>query len=294
MKCRLCPHKCGAYRDNNTKGGNCQSSLAPSVGRIAPHYWEEPPISGNKGSGAVFFAGCTLKCVYCQNFEISHNLIPCSAISCETLADEIKRLEETGVHNINLVSATHYVPAILKAFEIYKPKIPVVYNSSGYERVETLRSLEGIVDIYLPDFKYSQNDLAEKYSSVPDYREVATKALEEMFRQKGKLTLSQDGIAEKGVLVRHLILPGHTKNSMGVLDILSENFGDLVTVSLMGQYVPCGKAAEYEKLRRKITKREYQKVLSYLIALGLDGFAQELEAADKEYIPSWDYNSKRE
>ena len=294
MICRLCPHKCGAYRDINTKGGNCNQSLMPSIAKIAPHYWEEPPISGTRGSGAVFFGGCTLKCIYCQNFEISQGDHPCPTISAETLADEMKKLEAMGVHNINLVSATQFVPEILKAFEIYKPKIPVVYNCSGYERVETLRSLEGIVDIYLPDFKYSQNELAISYSGAPDYREVATEALREMLRQKGKFTVSPNGIAERGVLVRHLILPGHTKNSMGVLDILSENFKDLVTVSLMGQYLPCAKALSHPKLSRKITKREYQKVLDHLMDLDLDGFAQELESACEDYIPVWDYSSCEE
>ncbi len=268
--------------------------LTPSVARISPHFWEEPPISGTKGSGAVFFSGCTLGCVYCQNFEISQGSKNFPKVSAETLADEYKKLEESGVHNINLVSATQFLPTVIRSFEIYKPKIPVVYNTGGYERVETLRALEGIVDIWLPDFKYSDNTLAELYSHAPDYREVATEALREMFRQKGKLTIDSEGIAEKGVLVRHLILPGHTKNSMGVLDILKDNFGDSVTVSLMGQYVPHGKASDFKNLGRKITKREYEKVFSHLLNLELDGFAQELEAADESYIPSWDYNSESE
>lgn len=250
--------------------------------------WEEPPISGEKGSGAVFFSGCTMKCIYCQNYEISADN---KGVEIEpiTLAREYKRLEEAGVHNISLISATQFLPEILRSFEIYMPKVPIVYNCGGYERVETLKALEGIVDIYLPDFKYSDNALGEEYSGVKNYRETAEKALEEMLRQTGKLTLDSDGIAQKGVLVRHLVLPNHTRNSIGVLDILKENFGDDINVSLMGQYIPHGKAVNHPKLNRKITKREYQKVLDHLIDLELDGFAQELQSADESFIPLWNY-----
>lgn len=293
MKCRLCPHKCGAYRDFDTAGGKCNLPLTARVARIAPHFWEEPPISGTKGSGAVFFSGCTLGCVFCQNYEISSDCqgVP---ITAETLSHEYKRLEDMGVHNINLVSATHFIPQIIKSFELYRPNIPVVYNCSGFERVETLRALEGIVDIYLPDFKYSDDALALAYSGCENYSAVASKAIGEMLRQKGNLSLDGRGIAQKGVIVRHLVLPNHTKNSMGVLDILKENFGDNITVSLMGQYIPHGKAHEYPKLNRKITKREYEKVLNHLWDLGLDGFMQELNSADESYIPQWDYSSKTE
>lgn len=237
----------------------------------------------------MFFSGCTMNCIYCQNFEISAEHRG-AIISAETLADEYKRLEEQGVHNIDLISATQYLPVILRSFEIYRPNIPVVYNCGGYERVETLRALRGIVDIYLPDFKYSDNALAKEYSGAINYVETATKALEEMLCQVGSLTLDDNGIAQKGVLVRHLVLPNHTKNSIGVLNILKENFDDRITLSLMGQYIPHGKALNHPKLGRKITKREYQKVLDHLIDLELDGFAQELKSADEGYIPLWDYN----
>ncbi len=293
MKCRLCPHKCSAYRDLNTRGGKCNLSLTPKVARIAPHFWEEPPISGTRGSGAVFFSGCTLNCVFCQNYDISSKCKGVS-ISAETLSEEYKRLEEMGVHNINLVSATQFLPEIIKSFELYTPKTPVVYNCGGFERVETLRALEGIVDIYLPDFKYSDDALALNYSGCENYVDTATKAIGEMLRQKGNLSLNEEGIAKKGVIIRHLVLPNHTKNSIGVLNILKENFGVDITVSLMGQYIPHGKANEYPKLSRKITKREYEKVLSHLWDLGLDGFAQELKSADESYIPEWDYNSNTE
>ncbi len=290
MNCRLCPNKCSAYRDKTTAGGKCNITTAPKVARIAPHFWEEPPISGEKGSGAVFFSGCTMKCIYCQNAEISADNYG-AEIDAHTLAQEYKKLEETGVHNIDLISATQFLPEILRSFDIYMPKVPIVYNCGGYERVETLRALDGIVDIYLPDFKYADDDLGLEYSGVENYRETAEKAIEEMLRQTGRLTLDSDGIAQKGVLVRHLVLPNHTKNSIGVLNILKEKFGDDVTVSLMGQYIPHGKAVNHPKLSRKITKREYQKVLDHLIDLEHDGFAQELQSADDSFIPLWNYKN---
>lgn len=291
MNCKLCPHKCGVLRTKDTPGGKCGLSLTPKVARIAPHFWEEPPISGTRGSGTVFFSGCTLSCVYCQNYKISAEKKG-TTITAEGLAEEYKKLEEKNVHNINLVSATQVLPEIIKSFEIYKPKIPVVYNCGGFERVETLKALEGIVDIYLPDFKYADNTLGFEYSGAENYREVALSAITEMFKQKGELTLDDDGIAQKGVLVRHLVLPNHTKNSIEVLNILKENFGDLLTLSLMGQYTPSGKACEYSKLSRKITKREYQKVLNHLLDLEIRGYSQELTAATEEYIPDWDYKAE--
>ena len=290
MICKLCPHKCAAFKDKNTYSGKCGVSTNIKVAKIAPHFWEEPCLSGTKGSGAIFFSGCTLKCIYCQNSEISAQFQGVE-ITPEILADEYKRLEEQGVHNIDLISATQFLPEILRSFDIYKPRIPIVYNCGGYERADTLRSLEGIVDIYLPDFKYSDNSLAKEYSGADNYTEVATLAIEEMFRQAGKLCINDDGIAEKGVLIRHLVLPNHTKNSIGVLNILKENFSDNLTVSLMGQYTPYAKALGHPKLNRKITSREYNKVLNHLIDLDIDGFAQELKSADESYIPKWDYKN---
>ena len=288
MECRLCPHKCGIYKDKTTQGGICKVSTRIKVARIAPHYWEEPSVSGTNGSGAIFFSGCTLKCIYCQNFEISAENKGVE-ITPAILAEEYKKLEAAGVHNIDLISATQFLPEILRSFEIYKPKVPIVYNCGGYERVETLKSLDGVVDIYLPDFKYSDNALALEYSGAENYVETATAAIGEMLRQKGSLKLDENGIAQKGVLVRHLVLPSHTKNSIGVINILKENFGDSITLSLMGQYIPHGKALNHPKLSRKITKREYEKVLDHLIDCGLDGYAQELKSADESYIPQWDY-----
>ncbi len=291
MNCKLCPHKCGALRTKDTIGGKCGLTTDIKVARIAPHMWEEPPISGTRGSGTVFFSGCTLSCVFCQNYKISAENFGTS-ITAKKLSEEYKKLEDMGVHNINLVSATQFLPEIIKSFEIYKPSVPVVYNTGGFERVKTLKALEGIVDIYLPDFKYSDNKLGLEYSGAENYVETALSALSEMFRQKGKLILDDNGIAQKGVLVRHLVLPNHTRNSIEALNILKENFGDLLTLSLMGQYTPQGLACNHQKLSRKITKREYQKVLTHLWNLEIDGYSQELESASEEYIPKWDYEAK--
>lgn len=249
--------------------------------------WEEPPISGTNGSGAVFFSGCTLRCVFCQNYEISA-LNNGRVITPEKLADEFKRLEQSGVHNINLVSPTPYVDCIIEALGIYRPGLPIVYNSSGYERVETLKKLEGYVDIYLPDFKYSDNSLARDYSKADNYVEITLSAIKEMLRQTGEAKFGDSGLMLKGVIIRHLVLPNHTKNSLGVLDIIKENFPDTL-ISLMGQYTPHGEIEKYPRLQRKITAREYEKVRNYLFDLDLDGFAQELSSADERYIPQWDY-----
>ncbi len=258
------------------------------VARIAPHLWEEPCISSKNGCGAVFFSGCTLKCVYCQNYEISHKNEG-RFISEQELSEKLRELEESGVHTIEFISATQYVDKLIETLDIYKPSVPLIYNCGGYERIETLKKLEGYIDVYLPDFKYSDNELAKKLSKCDNYREVTTNAISEMLRQQPNLIFGEDGIIQKGVIVRHLVLPSHTKNSIGVLNIIKEQFDDRVLISLMGQYTPYAKALELEGLNRKITKREYDKVLSELMRLELDGFAQELESADKSYIPQWDY-----
>ncbi len=287
MICNLCPRGCGAERQKYSGNGFCRTGYLPKVARIAPHMWEEPCISGTNGSGAVFFSGCTLRCAYCQNYEISA-LNNGTVISVNKLSDEIKRLENLGVHNINLVSPTHYVQSIIKALDIYKPDIPIVYNCSGYEDLKTLKSLEGYINIYLPDFKYSSNELGKKYSYAENYVEIATNAINEMLRQTGKVVFNDKSIMEKGTIIRHLVLPNHTKNSIGVLNIIKDNFNDCM-ISLMGQYIPLGKANEFKELSRKITVREYNKVKNYLFDLGIDGFVQELSSADEKYVPTWDY-----
>lgn len=260
----------------------------PVVARVAPHFGEEPCISGTKGSGTVFFSGCTLKCVFCQNYEISHS-VKGKLLTPAELADCYKTLEQQGVHNINLVTADHFAPAVVKSLEIYKPHVPIVYNCSGYTSPATLNMLDGLVDIYLPDFKYSDDTLAIKYSSAPNYVNTVTASVMEMIFQTGLPEFDSDGIMKRGVIVRHLILPSHTRNSIDVLKIISNMFGSQVMVSLMCQYIPMGKAADYPKINRKITRREYDKVKLEMMQLGLDGFTQELSSADAKYIPDWNF-----
>ena len=288
MVCNLCPRKCNAIRDELIGSGFCKCGEKMKVARIAPHYWEEPCISSENGCGAVFFSGCTLKCVYCQNYEISSENNG-RYISSIELSEKLKELEQSGVHTIEFVSATQYVDKIIETLDIYKPSVPIIYNTSGFEDIETLRKLDGYIDVYLPDFKYSDDALAKKLSNCENYSEIAINAIKEMLRQCPDLTFDDNGIIQKGVIIRHLVLPNHTKNSIGVLRLIKEHFSDSVLLSLMGQYTPYAKAFDYPDINRKITPREYDKVLDELIALDLDGFAQELESADKSYIPQWDY-----
>ena len=288
MICNLCPRKCNAKRDENTALGFCKCADTMKVAKIAPHLWEEPCISGENGCGAVFFSGCTLKCVYCQNFEISHENNGYSITPVE-LSEKLRELENSGVHTIEFVSAAQYVDKIIETLEIYRPSVPLIYNTSGFESVETLRKLEKYIDVYLPDFKYSDDLLAKKLSRCDNYTKTATDAICEMLRQQPKLSFDENGIIKKGVVIRHLVLPNHTKNSIGVLNIIKDKFDDKVLISLMGQYIPYGKAFDHDDISRKITKREYNKVLDHLVTLELDGFAQELESADKSYIPKWEY-----
>lgn len=288
MICNLCPRKCNACRTEHQGNGFCGAGTLPVVARVAPHFGEEPCISGTKGSGTVFFSGCTLKCVFCQNYEISDGHKG-RAVTPKELADCYKRLEEQGVHNINLVTADHYVTAVAESLNIYKPSVPVVYNCSGYTSPKTLSILDGLVDIYLPDFKYSDDTLAIKYSSAPNYVNTASAAIKEMIFQAGTPVIDEDGMMKKGVIVRHLILPSHTKNSLGVLDIIKRSYDKQVLVSLMCQYVPVNKAHDFPKINRTITRREYDKVKSELYALGLDGFTQDLSSASTDFIPDWDF-----
>lgn len=288
MICNLCPRKCNACRTEHQGNGFCGAGTLPVVARVAPHFGEEPCISGTKGSGTVFFSGCTLKCVFCQNYEISDGHKG-RAVTPKELADCYKRLEEQGVHNINLVTADHYVTAVAESLDIYKPSVPVVYNCSGYTSPKTLSILDGLVDIYLPDFKYSDDALAIKYSSAPNYVNTASAAIKEMIFQVGTPVIDDDGMMKKGVIVRHLILPSHTKNSLGVLDIIKRSYDRQVLVSLMCQYVPVNRAHDFPKINRTVTRREYDKVKSELYALGLDGFTQDLTSASTDFIPDWDY-----
>ena len=290
MICNLCPRKCGAVRTAHSGNGFCKMGELPVVARVAPHYGEEPCISGTKGSGTVFFSGCTMRCVYCQNYEIS-NEDSGRTITPERLAECYKELEDKGVHNINLVTADHFANAVVKSLESYKPRIPIVYNCSGYTSPKTLSMLDGLVDIYLPDFKYADDFLAVKYSSAPNYVNTAVAAIHEMTFQVGLPQFDDDGIMKKGVIVRHLILPAHTKNSLEVLDIIKRRFGNQVLLSLMCQYIPMGKVSdrEFSRINRKITRREYDKVKLEMMRLGIDGFTQELSSADESYVPEWDF-----
>ena len=286
IRCTLCPRECNAERFESYGKGYCKMGILPKISRAAPHMWEEPCISGTKGSGTIFFTGCVLGCVFCQNYQISA-MGQGRTITVRELSEHIKRLEDMGVHNINLVSPTPYIDSIIEALEIYRPSIPVVYNTGGYERTETLKRLEGIVDIYLPDLKYVSSEKAAKYSGAADYPEYALAAIEEMVRQTGTPVLDDDGIMQRGTIVRHLILPSNTKNSVEVIRYLDKAFGDRILVSLMGQYIPEGKAEDYPEINRTITQREYDKDLRVHWDTSLDGFAQELDSANKKYIPEF-------
>lgn len=288
MICHICPRKCNAVRTEHSGSGFCGMGTLPVAARVAPHFGEEPCISGTRGSGAVFFSGCTLKCLYCQNYEIS-TLNKGTTLTIGQLADCYKMLEEAGVHNINLVSADHFVPAVAESLALYRPHVPVVYNCSGYTSPQTLTMLSGLVDIYLPDFKYSSDATALALSKAPNYVNTTSAAIQEMIFQVGTPEFDDEGIMQKGVIVRHLILPAHTRNSIGVIDLVRRLYGNQVYFSLMSQYVPWGEAKHHAKLGRTITRREFEKVRRELFQSGLEGYTQELSAASADYIPDWDF-----
>ena len=289
--CTLCPRECHVNRENK-KRGYCGMDSRIYAARAALHMWEEPCISGEKGSGAVFFSGCGLRCIFCQNREIAIGKDG-KEISVEKLGEIFLNLEKQGAANINLVTGAHYVPQIREALSIAKEKglsVPVVYNSSGYEKVETLKLLEGYVDVYLPDFKYMEVSLAEAFSNAPDYPERAKEAIEEMVRQTGKCVFNEEGYLEKGTIVRHLILPGHTVNSKKVLDYLHNTYGNKIFISIMNQYTPVYEQKVYKELNRKVTEREYKKVLDHALEIGVEnGFWQTGDTAKESFIPSFNY-----
>ncbi|MEE3439211.1 radical SAM protein [Ruminococcus sp.] len=287
MICNLCPRKCNAERNDSVGKGYCKMPKSLYVSRVAHHYWEEPVISGKKGTVAVFFTGCTLDCIYCQNREISHNNLG-RKVTIDELAKEVTLLLDKGAESLSFITPSHYTNGIIQLLDIISPTVPVVYNTSGFDSIETLKKLEGYIDIYLPDLKYSNNDLGLKYSNVRNYFDITSKAIEEMVRQTGKPVINQDGIMEKGTMVRNLVLPSHTKNSIEVINYLAEKYGDKILFSLMGQYIPYGDAKNHKKLHRKITKREYEKVLLAFESSGLNGYCQELSSASEKYIPEWD------
>ena len=286
--CTVCPRQCGARRDDTANvGGFCRMPAAPRLARAALHFGEEPCISGTRGSGTVFFSGCVLTCAFCQNAEISRG--GCGeTVTPSRLADIFRELEAAGAHNINLVSPTPFVPSIIAALSLYKPKIPIVYNSGGYERVETLKRLEGLVDIYLPDLKYTDNTLSAALSGAADYFDYAAPAIDEMVRQTGKAIFDKDGILQRGTVIRHLVLPGHTRASMAVLDFLKA-YKDTAYISLMFQYTPLADIAGFPTLSRRLTKRECEKVWAYMEACGFEnGYVQSRDSAGTQMIPAFD------
>lgn len=286
MICNQCPRKCNIER--TTAVGYCKSPESFRLSRAALHFWEEPCISGKNGSGAVFFSGCNLGCVFCQNYEISHENKGIT-VDDDELLDMFDNLIAQGAENINLVNPTHYAVQLATLLKKHKPSVPVVYNSSGYESVQTLKMLDGLVDVYLPDFKYIRSDKALKYSRAEDYPEVAMYVLEEMYRQRGKTKFDENGIMKKGMIIRHLILPSNTNSSLKILDFINEKFPNAY-VSLMAQYTPCNDLSAVPELDRKITEREYNKVVDYALNLGMDKiFIQSIESADEKFIPDFDF-----
>ena len=287
--CSDCPRRCGAERSDTKSGGVCASPALPRVARAAPHFGEEPCISGSRGAGTIFFTGCNLRCVFCQNRAISRGGEG-RAVSVEALRSMMLRLRDEGVHCIDLVTPTHYLRAVREALEGLELGIPVVWNSSGYESVDALRTLEGLVQVYLPDYKYSDAALAKRYSAAADYPEAASAAIREMFRQTGPYRMDEDGLLVSGVLIRHLILPGEIENSMGAIDFVSESFPPgSVLFSLMSQYTPIGRPEKYPALQRRVDSGENEHLIRYMRRCGLtDGYWQETSSATEEQIPAFD------
>ncbi|MBQ4434610.1 MAG: radical SAM protein [Clostridia bacterium] len=286
MGCNLCPRRCDAVRTSETGEGYCRAGTAPRIARAALHYWEEPCISGTRGSGTIFFSHCTLGCKYCQNYSISHDGYG-KTVTVQRLADIFRELCDQGAHNINLVTGTPYWPAIREALDIYRPLVPVVWNTGGYERSETIRSMKGYVDIFLPDLKHVSPRLSALCAEAPDYFDYASEALKAMCEQAGPPKYDDDGMMLSGVLIRHLILPGCTADSIRVLDFIAEELPEGIPVSLMRQYTPVPECT-IPGLQRRITDREYQRVYDHMQMLGLDGFVQEKTSAEREYTPPFD------
>ena len=288
-KCQICPHNC---KVNRAQGqiGRCRCNDKIKIALVSTHEYEEPCISGKNGSGTVFFSNCNLNCIYCQNYEISQ-FGKGREITIEELADIFIKQQEKGVNNINLVTPTMYAYQIIEAIKIARKNglgIPIIYNTNGYERVETIKALDGYIDVYLPDLKYYSDTLSKKYSNVDKYFEVATKAIKEMYRQVGRATFNEEGIIQKGVIVRHLILPNHLQNTKHILKWIKENLGDIY-ISIMAQYFPTYKAKGDSLIGRKLTKKEYKEIENFLYTLNLqNGYIQELGEHEEEYVPDWD------
>lgn len=288
--CSDCPRRCWALRSTDRSGGVCASPALPRVVRAAPHFGEEPCLSGTKGAGAIFFSGCNLRCVYCQNHEISRGAQAGKTTDAAALREMMLRLRDEGVHCIDLVTPTHFVRTVREALSGLELGIPVVWNSSGYESVETLRTLEGLVQVYMPDYKYSDPALAKRYSAAADYPSVAAEAIREMFRQTGPYRLDEDGLLLSGVLIRHLILPGETENSMGAIDFVADSFPrHSVLFSLMSQYTPMPGLERFPALQRRVDAEENAHLIRYMHACAIsDGYWQEPSSATEDEIPAFD------
>ncbi len=291
-KCEMCPHRCKIDRTQN-QIGRCKSKDTVKVAIASIHNYEEPCISGKNGSGTVFFSNCNLSCKFCQNYEISQQGLG-KEITIERLSKIFLEQQSKGAHNINLVSPTSYAYQIIEAIKIAKKnglEIPIIYNTNGYENVETIKLLNGYIDVYLPDLKYAEDDLGKKYSNVDNYFEIATSAIKEMYNQVGENIYDEDGMIKRGMIIRHLVLPNHTENTKKVLTWINSNMSKNITVSVMAQYFPTYKAKEIEDINRKITKREYKKVEDFLYSLDLEnGYIQECGKNEEIYVPKWEIN----
>ncbi len=287
--CMLCPHKCGVNRLERKKG-RCKCDDKLKIALASLHMFEEPCISGTNGSGTVFFSNCNLNCIYCQNYEISQ-LGKGKEISVQILANIFLKQQGKNAHNINLVTPTMYVYQIIEAIKIAKSNglnIPIIYNSNGYENIETIKLLDGYIDIYLPDLKYYTGSLSNKYSKVNNYFEIATNAIKEMYNQVGNATFDGEGLIKKGVIIRHLVLPNHIQNTKNILKWIKENMPEDIYVSVMAQYFPTYKANEDNLINRKLSKKEYKEVLNYLYSLDIkNGYIQDLGTHEQEYVPDF-------
>ena len=289
-KCEICPRKCKINRYKTI--GNCKAGDNIEISLASIHMFEEPCISGTNGSGTIFFTHCNLHCIFCQNYEISQELKKGRKVSESELADIMLNLQEKGVNNINLVTPTMYAYQIKEAIKIAKEKgltIPIIYNSNGYESIETLNALDGYIDVYLPDLKYYSNELAVKYSKAPDYFKIAISAINEMIRQVGTPKFNEKGLIQKGVMIRHLVLPNHIQNTKNILKWIKENIPESIYINVMAQYFPTYKAKEDELINRKLTKKEYKEIENYFYLLDFkNGYMQELGEHEEEYVPNWE------